>query len=188
MKSRKVCRFFASNSENVSIVWWKYCLIWTLEKCVVLFANNFLKMSALFDVSSGKYIVFFGSNSLEMSVLCHVWKSVVSFGSNSVSVSYVWYELWKCIYSCLLVTLWKFEYCLIWTLKKCLLSLVVTVWKYEYFFVFLVKCFITVWFRFSCMYPVFILLGLHLNALGESKPFHVLGRPISLGDLIPSKS
>ena len=32
----------------------QYSLVLTLEKCVVLFANNSLKMSVLIDVSSGK--------------------------------------------------------------------------------------------------------------------------------------
>ena len=35
------------------------------------------------------------------------------------SVSNVWYELWRCVYSCLIVTFWKYDYSLIWTLKKC---------------------------------------------------------------------
>ena len=30
-------------------------------------------------------------------------------------------KMWKCVYSCLVVTLWKCEDCLIWTLKKCLI-------------------------------------------------------------------
>ena len=48
--------------------------------------------------------------------------------------------------------------------ETCLLLLVVIVWKCEYFFIFLAKCFfITVWFRFSCMYFLTIRMALIKN-------------------------
>ena len=73
------------NSEKTfynTLIWkklWKcpYCLVWTLEKCVVLFTNNLLKMLVLFDVSSGKCVLLFASNSEKVSIVwCKLWKSV----------------------------------------------------------------------------------------------------------------
>ena len=85
-------------------------------------------MSVLFDINS---VVLFTSNSLKMSALFDVWKSV-------------WYWLGVAMFDM------KSE--------TCFLLLVVIVWKCEYFF--FAKCFVTICFRFSCMYFLTIRMAL----------------------------
>ena len=48
------------------------------------------------------------------------WKKcLLLFGSNSLKVSVLFYmNSEKSVYYCLVVTLWKCQYCLIWTLEK----------------------------------------------------------------------
>ena len=89
-------------SENVDIAWYKlwksvyYCLpislmvvlfdvssgnvwnvniVWCLEKCSALFGSNSLKMPIMLDMNSENVFILFGSSSLKVSI--------------------VWYELWK---------------------------------------------------------------------------------------------
>ena len=51
--------------------------------------------------------------TLKKSVLVRQWLSE--------SVSIFWCKFWKNVYYCLVVTLWKCQYCVIGTLNKCLL-------------------------------------------------------------------
>ena len=132
----------------------------------ILFGSTSLKVSVLLDANSWKVC----------SII--VWcpeKYVVFLVVSSCSVSNVWYELWKRLYSCLIVTFSMCEYCFIWTLRKWAVSFgsnsrKLSKWfdkkseklfaiigsnclkRWILFYFFLVKCFITVCFRFSCMY------------------------------------
>ena len=102
----KCCLIWALNKSmlfgSISQCW--YYVIWTLN--IVWFGRNSLKMSVLLDINSA---VLFTSNSLKMSVLFHVWKTVVLLGGNSIKVS-VLFDM-KC--------------------ETCLLLLVVIAWKCE---------------------------------------------------------
>ena len=44
-------------------------IVWCLEKCVILFGSNSLKVWVLFDMNSDKCAVSFGSSSLKLSTL-----------------------------------------------------------------------------------------------------------------------
>ena len=56
----KVCSIvYQQLSENVSIVW-------RLEKCVVLFERNSMKVSVLFDMRSEKVFSIVGERTLSM--------------------------------------------------------------------------------------------------------------------------
>ena len=66
-------------TENVSIAWYK------LEKHVVLFTSNSLKIPVLFDV--WKCVVLFGNNSMKVSALFDMKSEVFAIvGSNCLKV------------------------------------------------------------------------------------------------------
>ena len=101
--------FYLSKCPDCLVITlWKceYCLIWALNK-----------------------LILFGSNALKVSILCYMYSEKSFFYSLiwkelSENVSVAWYKLWKSVYYCLPVTLWKYQYCLTWTLKMCLLLFV----------------------------------------------------------------
>ena len=89
------------------ITLWKceYCLIWALSKSI-LFGSNSLKVSVLCD-----------KNSEKMFYYCLIRKKLCE------KFSIAWYKLWKSVWYCLPVTLWKCQYCLM-SAKVCS-----TVWE-----------------------------------------------------------
>ena len=92
------------------------CPLKLSKRYLLLFGNNSVKVWTLFDMSS-KYVNTVGSNSLKVSMLCDMNSEKSSYYSLiwkefSENASIVWYELWKSVWYCLPVTLWKCQYCL----------------------------------------------------------------------------
>ena len=82
------------------------------KKCVVSFASN-TEGVGIAGCKLGKSVYCLTVLSKNVSTAWYLEKCVVLFGSNSLKVAVMLDMNSESVYSCLVVTLWKCEYCLI---------------------------------------------------------------------------